>query len=78
MCSIAALPGVDIAVSDVSTFSRRESGLILWETLRSGSCAPIQLMIDTTGLNTFVEGNSLGQKRKAERNRALGTKLQFS
>lgn len=57
MRSIAKLMGVDIAVPDFSTLSRRSKGLVLPSrrptTRPSG---PVHLVVDSTGLKVFGEG----------------------
>jgi hypothetical protein len=75
MRSIAALLGVKIAVPDFSTLSRRGNGLILSERQRSGSRAPIHLVMDSTGLKIFGEGEWLEQKHKTRRKRRSWRKL---
>jgi hypothetical protein len=56
MRSIATLLGVEIAVPDFSTLSRRSSGLILRPNPRTDNRASIQLVVDSTGLKIFGEG----------------------
>ena len=69
MRSIATLLGIKIAVPDFSTLSRRGNGLVLSERQKSGSRAPIHLVVDTTGLKIFGEGEWLEKKHKTKRKR---------
>jgi hypothetical protein len=63
--SVAALMGVDIAVPDFSTLSRRGKRLTL-PSANSGTRAsgPIHLVVDSTGLKIFGEGEWLENKHK--------------
>jgi len=56
MRGIARILGVEIAVSDFSTLSRRGNGLILQTSPRADSHATIHLVVDSTGLKIFGEG----------------------
>ena len=56
MRSIATLLGVEIAVPDFSTLSRRSNGLILRPRPRTDNQVSIQLVVDSTGLKIFGEG----------------------
>jgi len=56
MRSIARLLGVEIAVPDFSTLSRRGNGLALRTKPRFKSDKPLQLVMDSTGLKIFGEG----------------------
>jgi len=56
MRSIAGLLGVNIAVPDFSTLSRRGGGLVLQTKPRVDSQAAIHLAVDSTGLKVFGEG----------------------
>ena len=71
MRSVAALMGLDISVPDFSTLSRRGKGLVLPAKRRSGSGDPVHLVVDSTGLKIFGEGEWLENKHgtKAERKR---------
>ena len=71
MRSIATLLGINIAVPDFSTLSRRGNGLVLSERQKSGSRAPIRLVVDSTGLKIFGEGEWLEEKHKTKRKRVL-------
>jgi len=75
MRSIATLLGINIAVPDFSTLSRRGNGLVLSERQKSGSRAPIHLVVDSTGLKVFGEGEWLEKKHKTKRKRRSGRKL---
>ncbi|WP_370091364.1 IS5 family transposase [Rhizobium leguminosarum] len=63
MRSVAALMEFDIAVPDFSTLSRRSKGLALPST-KSGARAsgPVYLVVDSTGLKVFGEGEWLENK----------------
>ena len=75
MRSIAALLGVQIRVPDFSTLSRRGSHLALPERRGRNSRAPIHLVVDSTGLKIFGEGEWLEEKHKAKRKRRSLRKL---
>ncbi len=64
MRSIAGLLGVEIAVPDFSTLSRRSSGLALRATRKPGGGKPVHLVVDSTGLKIFGEGDWLEEKHK--------------
>ncbi len=71
MRSGAALMGFDIAVPDFSALSRRSKGLALPSTKsRAITSGPVHLVVDSTGLKVFGEGEWLeqaqnqGQKQK--------------
>jgi hypothetical protein len=60
--SIAALLDIDIAIPDHTTLSRRGGGLtILPKSI--GRDEPLHLLIDSTGLKIYGEGEWLDQKR---------------
>ena len=60
MRSVAALMGFDIAVPDFSTLSRRSKGLALSSTkFRTKTSGPVHLVVDSTGLKVFGEGEWL-------------------
>ncbi len=65
MRSIATLLGVEIAVPDFSTLSRRGNGLTLRPKPKSKSDKPVQLVADSTGLKIFGECDWLEEKHKA-------------
>ena len=75
MRSIAALLGVEIAVPDFSTLSRRGNGLALSEKRTPNRRAPIHLVADSTGLKIFGEGEWLREKHKAKATRRKWRKL---
>ena len=56
MRSLVKLMGVDIRVPNFSTFSRRGSQLDLPLKSRSDKAGPIHLVVDSTGLKIFGEG----------------------
>jgi hypothetical protein len=75
MRSIAKLLGVEIAIPDFSTMSRRGSGLTLPEKPRIDGQAPIHLAVDSTGLKIFGAGEWLEEKHKIKRKRRSWRKL---
>jgi transposase len=82
MRSVTALMGLDIAVPDFSTLSRRSKGLALPSTKsRTKTSGPVHLVVDSTGLKVFGEGEWLenkhnaGSKRKRWRKLHLGLDL---
>ncbi|MGB7269341.1 MAG: IS5 family transposase [Albidovulum sp.] len=75
MRAIAKLLGVEIAVPDFSTLSRRSNGLILRQRPRDNSQAPIHLVVDSTGLKIFGEGGWLEEKHKTKAKRKSWRKL---
>ncbi|MER8949872.1 IS5 family transposase [Mesorhizobium sp. M0809] len=76
MGSVAALMGVDIAVPDFSTLSRRSKGLAL-PSAKSGArtTGPVHLVVDSTGLKIFGEGEWLENKHKIKAKRKRWRKL---
>ncbi|XXK32698.1 IS5 family transposase [Rhodobacteraceae bacterium nBUS_24] len=62
--SLVKLMGVDICVPDFSTFSRRGSRLVLPVKPRAEQDGPIDLVVDSTGLKIFDEGEWLQKKHK--------------
>ena len=75
MRSIARLLEVEIAVPDFSTLSRRGSGLILQARPRANNQAVIHMVVDSTGLKIFGEGEWLEEKHKTKRKRRSWRKL---
>jgi hypothetical protein len=75
MCSIAGLLGVEIAVPHFTTMSRRGNGLSLPPKTASKSAKPVQLVVDSTGLKIFGEGEWLEKKHKTQRKRCSWRKL---
>lgn len=75
MRSIAKLLGVEISVPNFSTLSRRRSGLILRVAPRAENQPSIQLVVDSTGLKIFGEGEWLEKKHKAMGKRKSWRKL---
>jgi transposase len=76
MRSIATLMGVDIAVPDFSTLSRRSKGLVLPPVRRLTACQdPVHLVVDSTGLKIFGEGEWLENKHKTKVKRKRWRKL---
>ena len=75
MRSIARLLGVEINIPDYSTFSRRGSALKLSLRRRTEGQAAIHLVVDSTGLKIFGEGEWLEEKHKTKRKRKSWSKL---
>ncbi|WP_245276943.1 transposase, partial [Rhizobium leguminosarum] len=66
----AALMGFDIAVPDFSTLSRRSKGLALTSTKsRATTSGPVHLVVDSSGLKVFGEGEWLENKHKTKAKR---------
>jgi hypothetical protein len=67
MRSIAKLLGVDITVPHFTTMSRSGNGLSLSDkTVPKSAKQPLQLMVDSTGLKIFGEGEWLEKAHKKE------------
>jgi hypothetical protein len=75
MRSIAKLLGVEVVVPDFSTLSRRGSSLKLQTKSRADNHAAIHLVVDSTGLKIFGEGEWCVQKHKAKVKRKHWCKL---
>ena len=73
--SLVKLMGVDICVPDFSTFSRRGSGLDLPLKSCSDKASLIHLVVDSTGLKIFGEGEWLQNKHKTKAKRKSWRKL---
>ncbi|MCZ4354622.1 IS5 family transposase [Roseovarius aestuarii] len=65
--SIAGLLGINIAVPGFSTLSRWGRGLVLQAEHRTDNQAGIHLVVDSTGLKIFGEGEWLEEKHKTRR-----------
>jgi hypothetical protein len=75
MRSIAKLLGVDITVPHFTTMSRRGHGLSLPPQITSKSATPVHLVVDSTGLKIFGEGDWLEKKHKTKRKHRSWRKL---
>jgi Transposase DDE domain len=75
MRSIAGLLGVEVAVPHFTTLSRRGSGLSLSAKVLSKIAEPVHLVVDSTGLKIFGEGDWLEQRHKTKRKRRSWRKL---
>lgn len=75
MRSIAGLLGIGIVVPDFSTLSRRSGGLTLQAMPRANSHAGMHLVVDSTGLRIFGEGEWLEEKHKTKARRRSWRKL---
>nr|WP_245581390.1 IS5 family transposase [Octadecabacter arcticus] len=60
--SLARLMGLDVSVPDFSTLSRRGAGLSMPEKSKAQRAGPIELVVDSTGLKIFGEGEWLEKK----------------
>ena len=75
MGSIGTLMGLDIRVPDYSTLSRRANGLSIAQVMRQAGSVPVHLVVDSTGLKIFGEGEWLAQKHKTKGIRRRWRKL---
>ena len=75
MRGIAGILGVEIAVPDFSTLSRRGNGVILQTGPRADKQAAIHLVVDSTSLKIFGEDEWLEEKHKTKRKRRSWRKL---
>ena len=75
MGSIGTLMGLDIRVPDYSTLSRRANGLSIAQAVRQAGSVPVHLVVDSTGLKIFGEGEWLAQKHKTKGIRRRWRKL---
>lgn len=73
--SLVKLTDVDIRVPSYSTFSRRGTGLTLPMRSRTTQDGPIHLVVDSTGLKIFSEGEWLQTKHKTKAKRKSWRKL---
>lgn len=73
--SISKLMGLEVAVPDFSTLSRRGKGLTLLEGSGIKSTKPVHLVVDSTGLKIFGEGEWLQNKHKTKAKRKSWRKL---
>ncbi len=64
MGSIGTLMGLDIRVPDYSTLSRRANGVSIAQVMRQAGSVPIHLVVDSTGLKIFGEGEWLVFRRR--------------
>ena len=75
MGSIGTLMGLDIRVPDYSTLSRRANGLSIAQAMRQAGSVAVHLVVDSTGLKIFGEGEWLAQKHKIKGIRRRWRKL---
>jgi hypothetical protein len=75
MRSIAKLLRLEVLVPDFSTLSRRGLGLTLPAIPRAGRTEPVHLVVDSTGLKIFGEGEWLQNKHKTKSKRKKWRKL---
>ena len=75
MGSIGTLMGLDIRVPDFSTLSRRANGLSIAQVMSQAGSVPVHLVVDSTGLKIFGEGEWLAQKHKTRGIRRRWRKL---
>jgi hypothetical protein len=72
---LVGLMGLDLLVPHYSTFSRRGAQLTLPKPPRDQSDGPINLVVDSTGLKIFGEGEWLQSKHKTKAKRKSWRKL---
>jgi hypothetical protein len=72
---IAKLIGLNISVPDFSTLSRRSEGLNLPAKPQNKRTEPIHLVVDSTGLKVFGEGEWLQNKHQTKAKRKSWRKL---
>ena len=75
MRGIARLMGLEISVPDFSTLSRRGRGLSIPAKLRTGRIEPVHLVVDSTGLKIFGEGEWQQDKFRTKAKRKSWRKL---
>ncbi len=75
MRGIVGLMGLDISVPDFTTLSRRGRGLSLPVKPRTRRSEPVHLVVDSTGLKIFGEGEWLREKHKTKAKRRSWRKL---
>ncbi len=73
--SLVGLMGLELLVPDYSTFSRRGAKLTLPMKSRDEKDGPIHLVVDSTGLKIFGEGEWLHNKHKTKAKRKSWRKL---
>jgi hypothetical protein len=69
MRGMAKLIGLNISVSDFSTLSRHSKGLNLPAKPQNKRTEPIHLVVDSTGLKVFGEGEWLQNKHQTKAKR---------
>ena len=67
--------GLDVTAPDFSTLSRRGTGLRIPEKAKIQRAGPIELVVDSTGLKIFGEGEWLQNKHKTKAKRKSWRKL---
>ncbi len=75
MRSVAGLMGLEISIPDFSTLSRRGTGLTLPVVPETDGNEPAHLVVDSTGLKMFGEGEWLQNKHKTKAKRKGWRKL---
>ena len=75
MGSIGTLMGLDIRVPDYSTLSRSANVVSIAQVMRQAGSVPIHLVVDSTGLKIFGEGEWLAQKHNTKGIRRRWRKL---
>ena len=73
--SLVRLMALDVPVPDFSTLSRRGAGLSILEKSKTQRAGPIELVVDSTGLKIFGEGEWLQNKHKTKAKRKSWRKL---
>jgi len=72
---LVRLKGLDLPVPGFSTLSRRCTGLSLPKVSRDQKDGPINLVVDSTGLKFFGEGDWLQKKHRTKARRKSWRKL---
>jgi hypothetical protein len=75
MRSLSMLIRLDVPVPDFSTLSRRGKGLRLPAAPKAERSDPVHLVMDSTGLKIFGEGEWLQKKHKTKAKRKRWRKL---
>ena len=75
MRGLVVIMGIDVSMPDYSTLSRRGSGLKLPECSKIHRSGPIHLVVDSTGLKIFGEGEWLHNKHNVQPKRKSWRKL---
>ena len=76
MGSIGTLMGLDIRVPDLlHTVASRANGLSIAQAMRQAGSVAVHLVVDSTGLKIFGEGEWLAQKHEIKRIRRRWRKL---
>ena len=75
MRALVGIMGIGVSIPDYSTLSRRGSRVKLPERLKLHRSGPIHLVVDSTGLKIFGEGEWLQSKHHIQPKRKFWRKL---